>query len=78
MGFRADPSWRSDHLRDYGCIDWRLVAEEWQGIVIAPYLWERRFDSDARWYYSWDCASGCIWDHRAIAAIELIGELRPA
>jgi hypothetical protein len=42
-------------------VDWALVAERWSGIEIAPYIGERRFDGPARWYYVWDCASGCTW-----------------
>lgn len=49
-------------------IAWKAVAEVYQGIVIAPYRYDRRFDGGL-WYYGWDCASGCIWDADAIAAI---------
>ncbi|MCJ2143680.1 hypothetical protein [Methylobacterium sp. E-066] len=49
-------------------IDWKAVAEAYQGIVIAPYRYDRRLDGGL-WYYGWDCASGCIWDADAIAAI---------
>lgn len=64
------------HSRRYG-IDWAGVARRHQGIVIAPYLWRRRM-SDALWYYGWDCASGCIWDVSAIAAVELAPALEAA
>lgn len=50
-------------------IDWRRVAESYQGIVIAPYVWARRHHLASGWYYAWDCASGCIWDSAAVAAI---------
>ncbi|MBE5514408.1 hypothetical protein PROPHIGD108-1_7 [Mycobacterium phage prophi108-1] len=49
-------------------IDWRAVAENYDGIIIAPYTWSRRMSLD--WYYGWDCASGCIWNLCAIAAVE--------
>lgn len=49
-------------------IDWPTVADRYQGIVIAPYLWSRRYDGGL-WYYGWDCASGCIWDAAAVASI---------
>lgn len=55
----------------YG-VNWPAVAEKWQGIIIAPYCYERRLAGHATWYYTWDCASGCIWDAAAVA------ELRPA
>jgi hypothetical protein len=43
-------------------IDWRAVAEQWPGIIIQPYVWEMRLDDRCGWYYSWDAASGCIWN----------------
>jgi hypothetical protein len=52
----------------YPSIDWNKVAEEYQGIIIAPYRWEHRLDM--MWYYGWDCASGCIWDSKAIERVE--------
>lgn len=52
-------------------IDWPRVAKLYQGVVIAPYIWERRLDMVSSWYYGWDCASGCIWDASAIASIRL-------
>ena len=49
-------------------IDWKRIAYSYQGIIIAPYQWSCRHAY--AWYYSWDCASGCIWDPAAIASIE--------
>ena len=50
--------------------DWTRVAGQYQGIIIAPYIWARRLEGAAsQWYYAWDCASGCIWDARAIVSI---------
>lgn len=45
---------------------WRSVAETYAGIIIAPYNWARRLDRETQWYYTWDCASGCIWNLDAI------------
>jgi hypothetical protein len=50
-------------------IQWADVARDHQGIIIAPYCWPARLDPDTYWYYSWDCASGCIWDAAAIAKV---------
>lgn len=50
-------------------VDWKRVAQDYQGILIAPYLHERRFDP--MWYYCWDCASGCIWDAIAVSSVVL-------
>ena len=44
--------------------EWQRVAEDYDGIEIAPYCWELRLD--LHWYYSWDCASGCIWTPRGV------------
>jgi hypothetical protein len=52
-------------------VDWAAVAAKYDGIVIAPYCWDRRLDYSSDWYYPWDCASGCIWNARAVAALEL-------
>lgn len=52
-------------------IDWRAVAEKYDGIIIAPYSWHHR--SDLAWYYPWDCASGCVWNLDAIT----VGESEP-
>ena len=45
-------------------------TSDYQGIIIAPYLWTRRHHESTGWYYSWDCASGVIWDARAIAELK--------
>jgi len=64
----------SDRLVDG--IEWRPLFEMYDGIEIAPYLWERRL-SHASWYYSWDCASGVIWRAKGIRT-EVIGPVPPA
>jgi len=57
---------------DSSWIDWRKVAALYSGIIIAPYIWGCR--TDLRWYYTWDCASGCVWnlDNLDIAFLEYI------
>lgn len=50
-------------------IDWQRVSGYHDGIVIAPYLWSHRLGWHL-WYYGWDCASGCIWNSRAIERID--------
>lgn len=59
-------NWR-EHDRRKWPIDWRLVAAQFDGVIIAPYCWSRRNSHD--WYYGWDCASGCIWNLSAIASV---------
>lgn len=54
-------------------IDWLRVAEQWDGIIIAPYQWARRITHD--WYYGWDCASGCIWNLTAVASVSVSSEV---
>lgn len=53
-------------------IDWHKVAQNHQGIIIAPYQWELRFCIELIWYYAWDCASGCIWNAKVIADVRPI------
>ena len=48
-------------------LDWVRVANEYHGIVIAPYCWDRRMELP--WYYGWDCSSGCVWHQDAIKGI---------
>jgi len=54
-----------------GNINWPAVAEKYDGIIIAPYIWQRRLSDnpDHFWYYGWDCASGCIWNTEVIEEI---------
>jgi hypothetical protein len=49
-------------------IEWKKVAAKYQGIIIAPY--QRRHRLSMMWYYTWDCASGCIWDSDVVERIE--------
>ena len=51
--------------RGYG-INWKKIAERHDGILIAPYVWERRLHRGTHWYYGWDCASGVIWNAQAV------------
>lgn len=43
-------------------LDWSSVKSIYKGILIYPYIYECRLNSLTQWYYTWDCASGCIWD----------------
>lgn len=49
-------------------INWERVAQEYDGIEIATYFWKYRHLFP--WYYSWDVASGCIWNPKAIKSIK--------
>lgn len=57
----------------YDGIRWHELTRKYHGIVITPYIWEERL-GDLMWYYGWDCASGCIWNPRAIASISVVKE----
>lgn len=67
--FTADYGVEATSDNWYRGIRWHDVAKDYPGILIAPYQWARRLDDGAGWYYSWDCASGCIWAPSAIAEI---------
>ncbi len=59
-------------LADERCFDgihWRAISDLYDAIVIAPYCWDRRLDGIAKWYYSWDCASGCVWNASAVKTV---------
>jgi len=54
-------------------IDWKKLQDDgFAGIEICPYFNSKRYT--AQWYYSWDVASGCIWDPAGLIDFELIGE----
>lgn len=53
-------------------LDWLKVKQKYQGIIIAPYQWKCRMAQETKWYYGWDCASGCIWDLDCIDEFKLI------
>lgn len=42
------------------------LRKQYDGLIITKYFWEFRMTSD--WYYTWDCASGCIWNLDVIKA----------
>lgn len=65
--YPQNPRWRE--------IDWSAVSQDFDGVIIAPYLWSHRLHSYVNWYYSWDCASGVIWNAKAIAAVEPLHRL---
>lgn len=57
-------------------IDWTTVATQYAGIEISPYCnpyyWKLRLTMF--WYYSWDCASGCVWDINAVRVSDQSGD----
>lgn len=55
-------------------IDWDRVAQTYSGVEVSPYHWEARLDPKTFWYYSWDVASGCIWEPSAVTSFELLAE----
>lgn len=65
-GFPDDPEFK--RLLEYSVlyIDWKKIAQQYQGLIIAPYQWDCRLDHKSSWYWGWDCSSGCIWDIEAI------------
>lgn len=65
--------YRAPHYAGMEVIDWPRVATLYQGIIIAPYRWGQRLGEPCSgWYYSWDCASGVIWDADAVAEVRPI------
>jgi len=63
---------RSDNF-GYNNIKWKKVNSLHDGLIIAPYQWERRLDLHFVWYYGWDCASGVIWNLSTIAQVIPLG-----
>jgi len=53
-------------------INWERVIEEYDGIMIFPYQYKRRYEY--MWYNAWDCASGCIfYPSRCVESIKYRG-----
>lgn len=50
-------------------IDWDKISKQYDGILITDYFWERRLSKECKWYYGWDCASGCIWNLEVLEKI---------
>lgn len=69
------PTWPFPDSKRNSAIPWYKVAEKYDGIVIAPYVWQWRLKPPvSNWYYGWDCASGCIWNARtAIESVQPVG-----
>lgn len=54
-------------------VDWAYFEKKgYKGIEIPRYMYELRMNHDFFWYYSWDVASGCIWDTSIIKSITKI------
>lgn len=66
-----------EHLRHMGTLllNWHEVTKKYQGIIITPYQWGCRLNDMCRWYYGWDCASGCIWDIDAIKELRVEADI---
>jgi len=60
-----------EYVRGSWPVDWHRVAGEYDGLIIAPYQYSRRFGPG--WYYGWDCASGCVWNLDAIESVGPVG-----
>lgn len=67
--YGVPPPWGTDDNDKGFGLDWRRMAQQYQGIIIAPYVWECRLLPGTHWYYCWDCASGCIWDASAVQSL---------
>lgn len=65
---------RMGYDRSYWGINWPAVVQQYDGVIITPYLWERRSGGGCDWYYTWDCASGCIWNLDAIESVTVVAE----
>lgn len=69
--YSVETEWerRYSRDRDNWPIDWANVVADYDGIIIAPYQWSRRYRD---WYYGWDCASGCVWNLDAIESVTAV------
>jgi hypothetical protein len=52
-------------------LPWATIRQQYDGLIITPYIWKRRLSHHCNWYYGWDVAGGCIWHPTAIRSITL-------
>jgi hypothetical protein len=50
-------------------VDWPAISSHYQGIIAAPWVFERSYTRRAGWYETWDCSCGCVWDGDAVARL---------
>ena len=62
--------------RGYNMINWKNLMYDYQGIIITPYYTKFRLEINFDWYYTWDCASGVIWDVSCIKSVDNVQEQR--
>lgn len=55
---------------DPNLVMWKLLEDSFDGVVVAPYR-DRR-ELRAPWLYTWDFASGCLWEPGAVEKITLL------
>lgn len=53
---------------------WNDLRKKYDGIIIAPYQWSCRLSKETEWYYTWDVASGCIWNLSAISSVTAVND----
>jgi hypothetical protein len=58
-------------------IDYEKLSQEYGGIEIIPYLWEKRLHMKSFWYYGWDVASGCVFNKNAVKEIRFLAKYDP-
>lgn len=56
-------------------VDWPTVAKQYDAVYFPSYYDELR--DQYRWYDSFDCASGCVWNAKAIDSIETVPVEKP-
>lgn len=56
-----------------GVPDWaRVAAAGWDGFEAPAYYYSLRHGPESLWYYALDVPSGCVWNARAVAALNPI------
>ena len=71
--FGESPDWAKNLSSSYIVfINWKKVAKKYSGIEITPYPYKFRFKY--MWLYTWDVASGCVWNLNAIKSVKQINK----
>jgi hypothetical protein len=64
------PDWqRSNPVYTRSAIRWERMAKKYDGVILTdPRCFEPQ--NKGHWYFTWDCASGCVWSPTPVAKLK--------
>ena len=52
-------------------LDWNAVAQDYDVVAIAPYVYVARYCYDCNWYYHWDVASAVVLNTDVVRVVRV-------